>query len=99
MNEGGYSWPEAVLTLTIVVVIFGTLLPLASTMTSQLQLKKARMYATETAFQGAIYFNAHDLMQGVRHVDGVDYDWMIDGQSVCVSYRVMNKDIRKCIDG
>ena len=23
MNEGGYSWPEAILTLTIVIVIFG----------------------------------------------------------------------------
>ena len=30
MNEGGYSWPEAILTLTIVIVIFGTLLPFAS---------------------------------------------------------------------
>ena len=29
MNEGGYSWPEAILTLTIVIVIFGTLLPFA----------------------------------------------------------------------
>ena len=30
MNEEGYSWPEAILTLTIVIVIFGTLLPFAS---------------------------------------------------------------------
>ena len=64
MNEGGYSWPEAILTLTIVMIIFGTLLPLASSMTSKLQMKKAQMYAAETAFQGAIYFKAYGLMEG-----------------------------------
>ena len=64
MNEGGYSWPEAILTLTIVMVIFGTLLPLASTMTSKLQMKKMQMYAAETALQGAIYFKAYGLTGG-----------------------------------
>ncbi len=98
MNEGGYSWPEAILTLVIVVVIFGTLLPLASTMTSQLQVKKARVFAAETALHGAIFFNAYGLMEGARHVDGVDYDWTIAGQSVCVSYRVVEKEVRKCVN-
>ena len=62
MNEEGYSWPEAILTLTIVIVIFGTLLPFASLVTSKLQMKKAHMYAAETAHRGAIYFSAYGLM-------------------------------------
>jgi len=97
MNEGGYSWPEAILTLTIVMVIFGTLLPLASTMSLKLQMKKSQMYAAETALQGAIYFKAHGLLEGVREVDGVSYDWSIEGQSVCVSYNIVNQVHRKCV--
>jgi len=97
MSEGGYSWPEAVLTLTIVIVIFGTLLPFSATVTSKLQIKKAHMYAAETAHQGAIYFKAFGLMEGVRKADGVDYDWTIDGQSVCVSYEIAEKVFNKCV--
>ena len=97
MNEGGYSWPEAILTLTIVIVIFGTLLPFASTVTMKLQMKKVDMYAAETAYQGAIYFNAYGLEEGVRQIDGVDYDWTIAGQSVCVSYKVADKVFNKCV--
>ena len=97
MNEGGYSWPEAILTLTIVMVIFGTLLPLASTMSLKLQMKKSQMYAAETALQGAIYFKAYGLQEGVREVDGVNYKWSIEGQSVCVSYSIVNRAGRKCV--
>jgi hypothetical protein len=97
MNEGGYSWPEAVLTLTIVIVIFGTLLPFASIMTSKLEIKKAHMYAAETALQGAIYFKAYGLMEGIRQIDEVDYEWTIDGLSVCVSYEIVEKVFNKCV--
>ena len=97
MNEGGYSWLEAILTLTIVLVIFGTLLPLASTMSLKLQMKKSQMYAAETALQGAIYFKAYGLLEGAREVDGVNYDWSIEGQSVCVSYSIVNRTSRKCV--
>lgn len=97
MNEGGYSWPEAILTLTIVMTIFGTLLPLASTLTSKLQMKKSQMYAAETVLQGAIYFKAYGWMEGGREIDGIAYDWLVEGQVVCVTYRVVEKDMRKCV--
>ncbi len=48
-------------------------------------------------YQGAIYFSAYGLMEGVRQVDGVDYDWTIDGQSVCVSYKIVDKVFNKCV--
>ena len=38
------------------------------------------MYAAETALQGAIYFQAYGLMEGDRQIDGVDYQWVIEGQ-------------------
>jgi hypothetical protein len=98
MNEGGYSWPETILTLTIVIVIFGTLLPLSTFVTSNLQLKKAAMHASETAFQGAIYFNAYGLLEGVRRIEEIDYKWSINGRAVCVSYEIVDKVFDKCVN-
>ncbi|WP_318615009.1 hypothetical protein [Sporosarcina sp. YIM B06819] len=98
MNEGGYSWPEAILTLAVVMVIFGTLLPLASTMTTKLQMKKLQMYAAETALQGAIYFKAYGWLEGNRQENGIDFDWTIEGQAVCVRYKIVDKAIEKCVN-
>ncbi|MFJ7933740.1 hypothetical protein [Sporosarcina sp. NPDC096371] len=98
LNEGGYSWPEAILTLVIVMVVFGTLLPFATVITSKLQMKKMQMYATETALQGAIYFQAYGLTEGTRQVDEVAYNWTVEGHSVCVQYRVVDEDIKKCVN-
>ncbi|MBE1553761.1 hypothetical protein [Sporosarcina limicola] len=98
MNEDGYSWPEAILTLTVVLLIFGTLLPLASTMTLKLQLKKSEMHATEAALQGAILYSAYGLVGGIRHVNGMDYDWTVEGNSICVTYKVVEKVTRRCVN-
>ena len=86
MNEKGYSWPEAILTLTILIVIFGTLLPLATKVATTLHNKKLSMYAGETAYQGAIYFSAYGFMEGVRFFDETQFDWIIKGKSICVTY-------------
>ncbi|WP_124071459.1 hypothetical protein [Filibacter tadaridae] len=80
------------------MVTFGTLLPFASTMTVNLQLKKAAMVAAETAYQGAITFSAYGLTEGTRQVKDVDYDWVIDEQSVCVSYTPFGEELSKCVD-
>ena len=97
MNEGGYSWPEAVLTLAIVMIIFGSLLPVASAMAAQLHMKKAGVSAAETAFQGAVIFSAYGLTQGIRQVEEVAYQWEVKGQSICVYYRVAGMDCEKCV--
>ena len=97
MNEEGYSWPEALLTLAIVMLIFGTLLPFASAITAQLQLKKLEMYAAETALQGAVYFKAHGLTGGIRRFEKVDFHWAIEGQSICVSYKPEVEELIKCV--
>lgn len=97
MNEEGYSWPEAVLTLAVIMIVFYTLLPLATSMTVRLHLNKLEMYAAETALQGAIYFHAYGLIEGNRQFGGVNYHWVIEEQSVCVSYKLNEEKIVKCI--
>lgn len=98
MDEKGYSWMEAMLTLTILVVIFGTLLPVATNMTAVLHNKKQSMHASEIAYQGAIIHNAYGITKGTRSFEGADFDWNVTGKSICVSYPVANKVATKCLD-
>lgn len=98
MDEKGYSWPEALLTLTILLVVFGTLLPLATHMTSSLHQKKQTMRAAETAYQGMITYSAYGIRQGTRIIEDVTYDWLIEGDSICVSYVLVDKVAKKCVD-
>ncbi|MCG7336367.1 hypothetical protein MHZ95_13950 [Sporosarcina sp. ACRSM] len=97
MNEEGYSWPEAILTLSVIMMVFYTLLPLATAMTIRLHLNKLEMYAAETALQGAISFHAYGLIEGSRQFEEVDYQWVIEGQAVCVSYLVNEEKKMKCV--
>ena len=63
-NENGYSWPESMLTLVIVTVIFGTLLPLYSHMSTRLELKKLGMHAADSAYHGAILYKSYGMIVG-----------------------------------
>ncbi|MFD1926574.1 hypothetical protein ACFSFY_00605 [Sporosarcina siberiensis] len=98
MNEKGYSWPEAMLTLLIVLIVFGTLLPLATKTTSFIHAKKQLMRAAETAYHGSILYKAYRIDSGTHTIEDLNYDWKIDDNSVCVSYLVIDKEEEKCVD-
>ncbi|MGG0642890.1 hypothetical protein ABE021_02935 [Sporosarcina gallistercoris] len=86
MNESGYSWPEAMLTLTIMVVIFSTLLPLSFRMLSGLEHKKHEMRAKETLYQGALLYKTYGISEGVRTEEGIDYEWSAENGQLCVTF-------------
>ena len=80
------------------MVIFGTLLPLATKMTSKLNDKKLAMHAAETVFHGAIAHRAYGKLNGVRQVEGVDYEWHVETDSICVAYSISSQVVTKCLD-
>ncbi len=91
MNEAGYSWPEAILTLAVMMLIFCTLLPAVFTMVSGLEGKKAEMHAKETLYQGALLHTSHGLLSGFREEGGVRFAWKAQDGMVCVSYEQKGK--------
>lgn len=97
MNESGYSWPEAILTLTIMVVIFSTLLPLSFRMLSGLENKKHEMRAKETMYQGALLYTTYGIREGVRTEEGTQYSWSADEGQLCVRYLSGDKTETVCI--
>ncbi|RNF41286.1 hypothetical protein [Planococcus salinus] len=73
------------LSLFIVMLLFGAVLPVSQQLQESLQLKKERVAAYETMYEGAKEMKASGSAEGERLVDGVVYSWAI-GVSVCVEY-------------
>jgi len=96
-NEKGYSWPESILSLVILTVIFGTLLPLYSQMSTRLEMKKMGMYAAESAYHGAILYQAYGMMAGENQIDKTVYQWAVVSEGICVTYHFIEREFEKCI--
>jgi hypothetical protein len=73
------------LSLVMVFVLFGTLLPALQGMHQTIQLKKERVAAFETMHEGAIEMQSEHSDHGMRTVNGVEFHWQMD-EDLCVSY-------------
>ena len=91
MNEEGYSWPEAILTLTIMMVVFSTLLPLSFKMLVTLEDKRLDMRAKETLYQGALIYKTYGGVSGLRTEEGIEYAWKAESDKICVEYKNSKK--------
>ena len=97
-NESGYSWPESILTLVIITVIFGTLLPLYSHMSMRLELKKLGMHAAGSAYHGAILYKSYGMTDGENRIDETIFNWSADRDGICVTYQYIEQEFVKCIE-
>lgn len=98
MNEKGQSWPEAMLSLFIVMTIFGSLLPMSTKLTAVLDSKKQSAIAAETGYQAAVHYRTHGRLAGSRVHEGRTYDWVVSAASICVTYASVQKEEYKCIE-
>lgn len=65
-------------------------------MTSTLHNKKLAMHAAETAFHGTIAYHASGKSNGSRQVDGIDYEWRVELNTICVVYNG-GSEVTKCL--
>lgn len=96
-NEKGYSWPESILSLVVITVIFGTLLPFYSQMSTRLEMKKLGMHASESAYHGAILYQAYGMMTGTNLIDRTLYNWSVENDGICVTYHYIDQELVKCV--
>jgi hypothetical protein len=99
MNERGNSFVEAMLSLMIMLLIFGTLLPLFQTLNE----KKITMEKRYHAHRVAYYVVVKQLMSdkpasGTMTYDGERYHWAGDRQRMCVSYEVFREQQQVCFE-
>lgn len=97
INEKGYSWPESILSLVIITVIFGTLLPFYSHLSSRLEMKRLGMHAAESAYHGAVLHNAYGMVAGTNRIEKTMYKWSVESEAICVTYNYADQEFVKCI--
>ncbi|TWT26470.1 hypothetical protein FQV30_10170 [Planomicrobium sp. CPCC 101110] len=73
------------LSLAMVFLLFGSLLPVLQGMHEKLQLKRERATAFETMFEGAVQMQSESALRGMRTVNGTVYHWQME-RHMCVSY-------------
>ncbi|MFC4411133.1 hypothetical protein ACFOZY_11955 [Chungangia koreensis] len=70
------------LTIAILFMISGGLIPVLVDMQIQLEDKKRSMHAAETAYQAVLKLSD----RGEREIDGTLYSWMLGEERICVYY-------------
>lgn len=98
MNEHGFSLVETILSVAIMMLLCGTLIPVSYTMKTNLYHKKLEVFATETAYEGLKIYHVKQIHEGTKVIEGVVYHWTFDGQQVCVTFENTKEDRQKCID-
>lgn len=86
------------LSLFILFMLFGTLLPTMQQLQQSLHLKRERMIAYETLHEAAKEIGSMDTASGRRLINGVAYSWELSDR-LCVEYVSYNeKEKTICID-
>ncbi|WP_102691367.1 hypothetical protein [Rummeliibacillus pycnus] len=85
-NEQGHSLPESLLTLVILLLIFGTLLPFYYHLETSLYKKKLSLHAAEAAFYVAGNIKKFQKYEGQVIIDGVKFYWEGDEHQICIQY-------------
>lgn len=79
------SFAETMVSLAIIFVLFGSLVPLMHTMHASLQLKKERVAAYETLYDAAVLHQRSAASSGSRMAEGIRFNWRMTDQ-LCVEY-------------
>lgn len=86
------------LSLFILFLLFGTLLPTMQQLQQSLHTKRERMIAYETLHEAAKEIRSLDIPSGERLVNGVSYRWELSDQ-LCVSYKSYDEAVKSiCMD-
>lgn len=97
MNETGYSFVETIVSVVILMVLCTTIIPLSYTMKTNLYNQKLEVIAAETAYEGLQHYRDLQQAKGVKTIEKVDYYWLFDGQSICVTFQNASEQRQKCI--
>jgi hypothetical protein len=94
-NNQGFSFVEAILTVSILFIVFGTLLPLSNQMMFQLAEKRVALHVAITKNQAATALQ-NGTNTGVVTIDEMDYYWSWSRPVLCVSYEFFEVSHESC---
>ena len=85
------------LSLLVVSVIWLTLVPLADRMTLRLDERRLSAQAASVASDAVDAWSAYGESEGTLQIDGTHFDWRMEGDGVCVSYKSLSGWQALCI--
>ncbi|MFC7364849.1 MULTISPECIES: type II secretion system protein [Bhargavaea] len=97
-GERGFSFPESLLALLIVYVIFTSLLPLTNRMTIILEEQKLAAQAASVASDALDEHFLTGEVEGSRGIGNVIFDWRMQGGGICVSYKATSGWQSRCYE-
>lgn len=97
LNHKGMSFAETCLSVFILMVLFGSLIPFSYHLKTSILYKKLDYHASEVALEAAKIVKDVGQTKGTKIIDHVQYDWEYNGGEICVTYRKIDVTERKCI--
>ncbi|WP_017380090.1 hypothetical protein [Paenisporosarcina sp. TG-14] len=94
-NNQGFSFVETILTVSILFLIFGTLMPFTNLMKLQLAEKREALHVAITKNQAATAIKNGDI-SGVVILDDVGYVWEWSSPILCVNYVIFEVSYESC---
>ena len=96
-NSNGFSWPETILTLSIIFLIAGTLLPFLSHLTVQLEDKKRDYQASIVLHEAVKKYLDSNVRKGSMQIDQVSFSFVVSGERLCVNYEGVREERNSCV--
>lgn len=91
------SFVETCLSIFILLILFGTLIPFSYHLKTTAIYKKLDYHASEVALEAAKIVKNTGQKKGSKIIDQVHYHWEYNGGEICVAYQKFNVTERKCI--
>lgn len=92
------AFVETLLTVVIVLMITGSLVPFTYQLKATLYNEKLELYASETALVAAKQVKSQFATSGTNSIEQHEYQWTYDGEQICVQYNDLSGDRVKCIN-
>ncbi|WP_313893832.1 type II secretion system protein [Psychrobacillus sp.] len=96
-NSKGFSWPETVLSLSIILLIASTLLPLLSNMTVLLEDKKRKYHSSLVVQEATKMYISAGTVSGTMKIDQLDYSFIVQMDDICVHYEGVREEKNTCV--
>ncbi|SOC27375.1 hypothetical protein SAMN05880501_12211 [Ureibacillus xyleni] len=97
-NSKGVTFIESLLTIAIVFIITGTLVPLSYQMYSTLSNNKMELHASITAYEAAKKILYEGSYSGVMNIENNAYQWRYEATKICVEFTNLLGERTKCIN-
>jgi len=98
LNTKGIAFVETLLSVVIVIVITGSLIPLTYQLKANMHNQRLELHASETALEAAKMIKDQSLFSGTIAIEQNEYHWVYDGKTICVKFKNLNGEQLKCIN-